>query len=392
MLYDPARHDALTDTAWDEARARATIEAIAADVDASFDERALWPMHALDGGRPGADGETCLYHGAAGVIWAQVYLAEQGAAQTRDWSSFAGALVEHYRAAPDTGQVVPSFWLGEVGVLLVACRLDRDAVDVERLYRLIESNRDNVANEALWGAPGTMLAALFLHETTGDARWRGLFDADASALMARWQRVDKAGCSLWTQHLYGEVVDQVGAGHGMAGNAFSILRGGTNQAAKALAAEALRATAIEHAGLANWPQYAVTPRRGRTDLLVQWCHGAPGMITSLSAALDDDESDRLLRAGGELTWKAGPLAKGAGLCHGTAGNGFAFLELFRRTRDELWLDRARRFAMHAIEQSDRIAAEHGRRRYSLWTGDPGVAVYLHGCLTGRAGLPLLDVF
>ncbi|MCE9575024.1 MAG: LanC-like protein [Deltaproteobacteria bacterium] len=391
MLYDPARHELLTDTAWDEARARAAIEAITADVEAAFDERALWPTHPLDGASHGTTGDKCLYHGAAGVIWAQVCLAEQGMAKTRDWSSFAEALVEHYRAAPDTGTAMPSFWLGEVGVLLTAWRLDRNAVDLDVLFRLIEGNRDNVADEQMWGAPGTMLAALFIHEATGDPRWRALFDADASALMQRWHRSDEAGCSLWTHHLYGEVVDQLGAGHGMAGNAFSILRGGPNATAKALAAEALHATAIERGGLANWPQYAVTPRRGRTELLVQWCHGAPGMITSLSA-LDDDESDRLLRAGGELVWKAGPLAKGAGLCHGTAGNGFAFLELFRRTGDELWLDRARRFAMHAIEQSERLAAVYGRLRYSLWNGDAGVAVYLHGCLGGRAGLPLLDAF
>ena len=396
-MYDPARHEALTDAAWDEARARAAIEAIAADVDASFDEQALWPGHPLDGGTPSA-GDKCLYHGAAGVIWAQVYLAEHGVARTRDWSRFAGSLVEHYRAAPDTGSAMASFWLGEVGVVLAAWRLDRTAVDVERLYGLIETNRDHVANEPLLGAPGTMLAALFIHRATGEPRWRALFDAEASALMQRCERIDRAGCSLWRQNLYGEIVDQVGAGHGMAGNASSILRGGpgatggTHDAAKALAAEALRATAIERNGLASWPQYAIRPRRGRTELLVQWCHGAPGMITSLSAALDDDESDRLLRAGGELIWQAGPLAKGAGLCHGTAGNGFAFLELFRRTGDERWLDRARRFAIHAIEQSDRLAARYGRRRYALWTGDPGVAVYLHRCVLGRAGMPLLDVF
>jgi len=34
---------------------------------------------------------------AAGVIWAQVYLAEQGAAETRAWSLLRGALVERYR-------------------------------------------------------------------------------------------------------------------------------------------------------------------------------------------------------------------------------------------------------------------------------------------------------
>jgi hypothetical protein len=37
----------------------------------------------------------------------------------------------------------------------------------------------------------------------------------------------------------------------------------------------------------------------------------------------------LALGGGELTWRAGPLRKGAGLCHGTAGNGFAFLRLHR---------------------------------------------------------------
>lgn len=46
----------------------------------------------------------------------------------------------------------------------------------------------------------------------------------------------------------------------------------------------------------------------------------------------------------------------------------------------------------ALGQSERMAAEYGRRRYSLWTGDLGVAFFLHACLTGRTGLPLLDVF
>src|ERR1043165_859195 len=132
MLHDPGRHEALTDTAWDAARAIAMIAAIAADVDAAFDEQALWPTHPLDGGTPGAEGDKCLYHGAAGVIWATVSLAEHGAAETRAWSRFAGALVELYRAAPDTGEAMASFWLGEVGVLLAAWRLDRDAVDAER--------------------------------------------------------------------------------------------------------------------------------------------------------------------------------------------------------------------------------------------------------------------
>jgi lantibiotic modifying enzyme len=65
-------------------------------------------------------------------------------------------------------------------------------------------------------------------------------------------------------------------------------------------------------------------------------------------AAGNDALTQVLLAGGELTWRAGPLVKGAGLCHGTAGNGYAFLKLFARTGDERWLERARRFAMHAI--------------------------------------------
>ena len=110
------------------------------------------------------------------------------------------------------------------------------------------------------------------------------------------------------------------------------------------------------------------------------------MITSLAALPRDGETDELLAAAGELVWKAGPLRKGAGLCHGTAGNGYAFLALHTRTGDGHWLERARAFAMHALEQ-----AERSQPRHSLWTGQIGVALYLQACLDGRDGMPVLDI-
>ena len=94
--------------------------------------------------------------------------------------------------------------------------------------------------------------------------------------------------------------------------------------------------------------------------------------------------------GGELTWHAGPLRKGPGLCHGTAGNGFALLKLHNLTGDPLWLERARRFAMHAVEQVDREREERGRGRYTLMTGDIGVALYLRACLDAVAEFPIMD--
>jgi hypothetical protein len=158
------------------------------------------------------------------------------------------------------------------------------------------------------------------------------------------------------------------------------------------AAEATRRYAFEEDGLANWPPLASMEslRGGRVpQIRLQWCHGAPGMVASLaSVAPGDDEHERLLLAGGELTWLAGPLAKGANLCHGTAGNGYAFLALFERTGDEQWLERARAFAMHAAAQVAQARAELGRGRYTLMTGDPGTAVYLADCLAGGGAFPL----
>jgi hypothetical protein len=82
--------------------------------------------------------------------------------------------------------------------------------------------------------------------------------------------------------------------------------------------------------------------------------------------------------------------RGANLCHGTAGNGFALLTHFTRTGDELWLERARRFAVHAAGQVAAARARHGRGRYTLWTGDLGTARYLQACLAGDSDLPTID--
>ena len=80
------------------------------------------------------------------------------------------------------------------------------------------------------------------------------------------------------------------------------------------------------------------------------------------------------------------------MCHGSGGNGCAFLKLFQRTGDALWLQRARAFAMHGIAQTEAHARQYGQGRYSLWTGDPGFAIYLWDCLQAQACFPTLDVF
>jgi hypothetical protein len=121
----------------------------------------------------------------------------------------------------------------------------------------------------------------------------------------------------------------------------------------------------------------------------QWCHGAAGVAEAASGFLDEE----LLRQAGELVWRAGPpsLEKGTGVCHGTAGSGFALLKVFARTQDELWLERARRFGMHVASQVERGHRRRGRGRVALWTGDIGAALFLSACLDVNPALPVVDV-
>src|SRR5262249_3447087 len=131
--------------------------------------------------------------------------------------------------------------------------------------------------------------------------------------------------------------------------------------------ETLKANAWRSELGATW--HAVVPTRDKPPWLCQHCHGAPGMVTALAdAPFASPELDELLCEGGNFVWAAGPLAKGSNLCHGTGGNGYAFLKLFGRTNDPRWLERARAFAMTAIAQYREAREQLGRGRYSLWTG------------------------
>ncbi len=127
---------------------------------------------------------------------------------------------------------------------------------------------------------------------------------------------------MWAQDLYREQHRLTGAGRGFAGNALALLQGSDllDGAAGDVAvriATVLRELAVEQDGLAQWFPFAGVETERRP---LQWCHGAPGIVTSLAALVPDEQTDRLLAAGGELAWRAGPLVKGPGLCHGTAGN------------------------------------------------------------------------
>jgi hypothetical protein len=390
VLYRPEAFEALTDEPWDEGRVRAAIQGIVSDADEAYDPDGLWPAHEWDAWSAPLPLKS-LYVGAGGVVWALDALQRRGHAETRlDLAAAARRVLDLWRSDPDLIQGIElpskpasSLLDGESGLLLVAWRF---APGADLADALLERVRENVANEAeelMWGSPGTLLAAHAMHGWTGEERWAEAWRESADALFGR-----RESDGLWTQELYGNSRRFLGPVHGLVGivHALVEVEHERNEELRRETAAILAREAVVEDGLANWPALAggvLEPEDGEVRL--QWCHGSPGIVSTAADYLDEE----LLLAGAKLTWRAGAHGpeKGVGLCHGTAGNGYALLKTFARTGDERWLKRARRFAVHALKQ-----AESPPGRYSLFTGDVGAALFASSCLDAEARFPILDTW
>lgn len=400
-LFDPARHEPLNAVPWSKTAAREAIGRIADDAFQAFDAELGWLAHPLDDPETPETRFQELYFGAGGVVWALEHLARAGAIERQqDFGPFVAGIVKRNRAQMgDPLHGAHSFLLGDAGLLLLQWTLQPSDAVAAQLLEVVRSNLRNTALEQLWGSPGSLLAAIFMAEVTAGAEWIALLREGMQILWQQMETHDEAGGHwLWVQDLYGRRYPMLGAGHGFAGNVFPAFRGAAfldpalvqGYADRAL--QTLQATALRDKGRINWhPMVAAADKLNGKLPLVQDCHGAPGIVCRLATAPRSPAWDELLLGAGELTWHAGPLSKGVAFCHGTAGSALALLKLWRRTGDLLWLDRARALAMHALGQSEAHRLQHGRRRYSLWTGDLGLVCVLWACVQGSDGFPTLDV-
>ena len=395
-LFSADRHEPVAARPWDEARAHAAIRWIVQKTEEEFSPEGVWKTHPLDieDGAP----QYCLYFGACGVIWALRYLhAQSGAALTRDYAAATEALLMPNRESMEhpAGTPFGSYMMGDTSIRMLAYSMHGGEGTASEIAGLIQSNLRHPARELMWGSPGTLLAAWFMHGHTGEERWARLFRDTAAVLWSQLEWSEQEACHFWSQDMYGEHSNYIDAVHGFVATASPLIQGrhllapGDWVKWQDCIANTIGKTAERDGELANWRARLSSPRGGRK--LMQYCHGAPGFVICL-ADFPDSSLDELLIAGGEATWRAGPLRKGSNLCHGTGGNGYAFLKLHRRTGDAKWLERARAFAMHGIEQTEQAYATHGQMRNSLWTGDPGFAIYLLDCIRGGDRFPTLDTF
>lgn len=386
MLYDKERHKSLNDKKWCEETARDCMTQIVQNTIEKFDENTYWNID-----QPEEPPKKSIYFGAAGTFWGLEKVSSfLDLELPLNSSNLVDRIYENYIKQPDTGEVLPSFFLGESGVLLLKIKYNYDEESADRLYKIINANIENPTLETLWGAPGTMLAAFHAHKFDHDKRWGEVIQKNADFLISTLKKSNDKGQLIWEQDLYERLVYYVGAGHGYFGNMYpllkclNLLKLEDQKFILSNISKTTKKLAIEEDGLVNWP--ATLSQTKSKSPLVQWCHGAPGIINCLFdyPSNYDEEIEQLLLKAGELIWKAGPLTKGVGLCHGTDGNGIALLQLYKRSGDEIWLKRARKFAMHAIDEV--------KGNSTLFTGDIGLAVYLMSCITLDSNFPTLDSF
>jgi hypothetical protein len=395
-MIEPSRHVQLRPVPWDQDAVAQAIDEIVADALDHFDGDRFWSAHPLDGGTK--DGHSSVYVGAAGVIWALEHLRMVGATKAGfDFRPCLPQLLEKTKTEMTTYEdyaVNGSLLFGDMGSGLLIMRLEPTSNIADLIHMRANANTRLPIRELMWGMPGSMIACLSMSEMTSDVRWRALFETQAERLLA--DLAETSDGPMWQQDLYDRHLKYLGPVHGYAGNMVPLLRGWDwlTDHQRARIEDAVPRTLSKNA----WRTDIGTSWRGtvghdKPPWLCQYCHGAPGMVATFAdAPFSSPELETLLVEGGQFTWAAGPLAKGSNLCHGTSGNGYAFLKLYRRTRETIWLERAQAFAMTAIAQCREAREEFGRGRYSLWTGDVGLAIYLWDCLTGVPRFPTVDIF
>ena len=401
MLFDKERHESLTTTLWNAKLVQKEIVSIISDIEQSLLPDGYWPTHPLDTESYANDGpKWSSYGGAAGVIHALQILKNYDY-NVRDLSHLLEAVHSSFIQSPDVS-VEPGLQIGEIGILMPRVMAEPYNKELSQyLLNCMEQTIELPFYEITSGQSGMMHAALALYRKTGDMCWKNIFVKGAKSLMDNWQQDSETGEWLWESHVFGPKRHYYGACHGVTGNANILLQGADLISDSYLeviierTVSTLNISAKKDINTANWP---LCTKPNIDKLLVQWCHGAAGIVTAMARTPTNDPInskllDDLLEKTGQLVWQAGPLVKGSNICHGTSGNGYAFLYLYQRSGDSVWLDRARKFAIHAIEQCQNARLQHGQGRYTLWTGDAGLAIYLHHCLyPNDAAIPGLDLF
>ncbi|XP_058520933.1 glutathione S-transferase LANCL1 isoform X2 [Ochotona princeps] len=244
-----------------------------------------------------------------------------------------------------------TFLCGDAGPLAVAAvlyhKMNNEKQAEDCIARLIHLNKidPHAPSEMLYGRMGYIYALLFVNKNFGEEK------IPRSHIQQICETVLTSGENLarkrnftgktplmyeWYQEYY------VGAAHGLAGIYYYLMQPSLQVSQGKL--HNLVKPSVDYVCQLKFPSGNYPPCVGDSrDLLVHWCHGAPGVIYMLIQAYKVFKEEQYLIDAYQCTdviWQYGLLKKGYGLCHGAAGNAYAFLTLYNLTQDMKCLYRA----------------------------------------------------
>ena len=367
----------------------------------------------LEAGLPTIDGgDNSVYTGTAGIALLYWKLSRNPASSDADRRSFAAKSLDLIRAALDRrkGRRV-TFACGDGGPLALGAvlyaengREDKSGKYVAELYGLsskVIGDDEDMPDEFLYGRVGYLFALLFVFEHLGASTLNLQVVNDVvDAVLRSGRRLaarEKSASPLmfqWHDRHY------LGAAHGISGICAVLL-----QAVLLLPEDAGLKSKIEKY-VKPTLDYVVDVRfpsgnfpssleSGEKDKLLHWCHGAPGVVYALIFAHKvfggEEKYSRLALDCGRVIWQRGILRKGYGICHGVAGNAYAFAALFRVTGDPKHAYRASMFAKWTFDHG-KHGCRDADRPYSLFEGLAGTLYFLDDARDiGAARFPAFDL-
>ncbi|KAL5581801.1 hypothetical protein UlMin_014243 [Ulmus minor] len=278
-------------------------------------------------------------------------------------------------ASSGSGDV--SFICGRAGVCALGAVIAKYGGDDHSLTYYLSRFKEiklprNLPDELLYGRVGFLWSCLFLNKHVGEGTIpSSIMGAVASEVIYNGRVLGKNGkCPLMFEW-YGE--KYWGAAHGLAGIMHVLM----DMPLMLDDVEDVKGT-LRYM-ISNRGNYPSSEEDKRRDVLVHWCHGAPGIALTLVKAAKVFRDEDFLNAAidaAEVVWNRG-LLKRVGICHGISGNAYVFLSLYQLTGNAKFLYRAKAFASFLLDRAHKLISQGemhgGDSPYSLFEGIGGMA-------------------
>lgn len=233
----------------------------------------------------------------------------------------------------------------------------------------------NHPDELLYGRSGFLWACLFLNKHMGQGTVPSTtIRAIANEIIKNGRALAKKGGSPLMYEWYGE--RYWGAAHGLAGIMNVLL----DVELKPDEFEDVKGT-LKYMINNCFPSgnYSTSEEDRKRDVLVHWCHGAPGIALTLVKAVKVFGDKEFLEAAinaAEVVWNRG-LLKRVGICHGISGNAYVFLSLYQLTGNIEFLYKAKAFTCFLLDRAHKLISagemHGGDSPYSMFEGMGGMA-------------------